>query len=250
MPRRHGQQFNGLQKLAGRTRHLLETLAALVVVEGRGKSRLNNAVRREEDMNTALQREQVAPDQASHVDMSLPSEGLPCLTLFGEFSAGKSSLANLLVGTAVLPTSVLSTTRLPTRLRYAETLQIATVIDNGERLALDVDKVKDVTRANVREVEISLPGALLREIEILDTPGFADPYHDPQLALHAAARAHMGIWCTLASQAWRQTEQSIWKSMPKRLHETGLLVVTHCDTLRSDGDREQLLSRLRHEAGD
>jgi hypothetical protein len=49
---------------------------------------------------------------------------LPRLALFGEFSAGKSSIINLLLGRDILPTAVLSSTRRPTYVHHAPDLRI------------------------------------------------------------------------------------------------------------------------------
>jgi hypothetical protein len=229
---RRVQAATGLKKFAERTRTMLESLVAMVAADHRG----------------AAQPPFAAALPAGAAPARQPGQAPPCLALFGEFSAGKSSLANLLLGVDMLPTSVLSSTRLPTRLRHAERFTISTVAAGGERQELDLHKVKDLSRQAVREVEIGLPDQMLREFEILDTPGFADPYHDPDLALAAGDQAHLAIWCTLATQAWRQTEQLTWRSLPARLRSTGILVVTHCDVLRNEGDRQQLLARLQRQA--
>jgi hypothetical protein len=144
---------------------------------------------------------------------------------------------------------VLSTTRLPTRLRYADSLEIATLADNGQRRAVSLDEVKSLKRDDVQAIEIGLPASILRKVEILDTPGFADPYHDAQQILDVMDQAELAIWCTLASQAWRRSEQLAWLSLPERLREQGLLVVTHVDQLRHHADRAQLEARLEHQAG-
>jgi hypothetical protein len=171
----------------------------------------------------------------------------PCLALFGEFSAGKSSLANLLAGTDILPTSVLSNTRRLTRVRHAERLEITTVDEQGVRRAVDLNEIVTLSRNEISEVEIGLPSGRLRHMEILDTPGFADPYHGPQRALDAAERADLAIWCTRASQAWRHSERQVWTGLPERLRTTGLLVVTHIDTLHRPDDARRLAERLRRE---
>jgi hypothetical protein len=233
---RYAQAAANLQKVAGRTRAIFDSLAALMAVDG-GPSHQEAA--------GDADRDDLVPGAGRGRSAAEP----PCLALFGEFSAGKSSLANLLIGTDMLPTSVLSSTRLPTRLCHAKSLRVTAVTPAGERLDLSPEQLRHLSRNQLCMVEIGLPGLILRHLEILDTPGFADPYHEPELAMAAADQAHLAIWCTLASQAWRQTEQFTWKSLPARLRTTGLLVVTHVDQLREPGDREQLLARLQQEAG-
>lgn len=169
-----------------------------------------------------------------------------CLGLFGEFNVGKSSLANLLASLDMLPTSILSSTRIPTRLKYHPTdTKLTACRDNGERRSLSVEEANALDEDDVAVIEIRLPNRLLRCLEILDTPGFSDPYHDPERTIAAAAEVQIGLWCTLATQAWRYSEQRIWTSLPEHLHQTGILVVTHGDVLPTQEDRNKVMARLK-----
>jgi len=174
---------------------------------------------------------------------------LPRLALFGEFSAGKSSIVNLLLGRDVLPTSVLSSTRRPTFVRYAPDLQIEAISEEGKREPVSLEVVKTFAQEDIRHLNIGMPNELLRHVEVLDTPGFADPFHDPERTLDVVESADICIWCTLATQAWRQSELRIWSSLPARLRTHGILVVTHIDALAHRGERRRILTRLKREAG-
>ncbi|MEZ5934115.1 MAG: dynamin family protein [Alphaproteobacteria bacterium] len=242
---------SGLQKVAGRTRTLFESLTSLLAIDIGSdlRSAFGDGAASEPAPRSGVLTVSAEAGGEGRAGPRPLAGRKPCIGLFGEFSAGKSSLANLLIGGNLLPTSVLSSTRLPTRLHHAETLTVTTVAYDGARELVALDQVRHLTRDNVHSIEIGLPSPILQAIDILDTPGFADPYHDPQLALDVAAEADIAIWCTLASQAWRQTEQFTWKSLPPALRETGILAVTHADALASEADRAQLQARLRDEAG-
>jgi dynamin family protein len=175
---------------------------------------------------------------------------LPRLALFGEFSAGKSSIVNLLLGRDILPTGVLSSTRWPTYVRYAPSPQIEAISEKGKRESVSPDVIKAVTPEDISHFNVGMPSELLREIELLDTPGFADPFHDPERTLNVVESADICIWCTLATQAWRQSERRIWLSLPARLRTQGILVVTHVDTLEHRGERRRIQARLKRDAGD
>jgi Dynamin family len=175
---------------------------------------------------------------------------LPRLALFGEFSAGKSSIINLLLGRDILPTAVLSSTRRPTYVHYAPDLRIEAISEKGERESMSPDVVKALVREDVSHFNIGMPNELLRHAEVLDTPGFADPFHDPKRTLDVVERADICMWCTIATQAWRQSEHRIWSSLPARLRTHGILVVTHIDTLAHRGERRRIRARLKREAGD
>jgi hypothetical protein len=174
---------------------------------------------------------------------------LPCLAFCGEFSGGKSSIVNLLVGCAILPTSVLSSTRRPTYLRYASDLRIEAISESGEREPVSPATIGSLSREDISHFDVGMPSELLRHVELLDTPGFADPFHDHQRTLDAVEGADICIWCTLATQAWRESELQTWLSLPSRLRSNGVLVVTHVDTLAHSGEQQRVRTRLGRETG-
>ena len=59
----------------------------------------------------------------------------------------------------------------------------------------------------------------------------------------------IALWCTLSTQAWKESERTAWEEIPARLRSRGLLVATHRDLLSDATDVEKLLDRLRDEAG-
>lgn len=177
------------------------------------------------------------------------SGSLPRLALCGEFSAGKSSIVNLLLGCDMLPTSVLSSTRRPTYLRYASDLRIEAISERGEREPVSPQSISKLTRDDISHFDVGMPSALLRHVELLDTPGFADPFHDHHSTLDAIESADVCIWCTLATQAWRESERQTWANLPSRFRTNGILVVTHVDTLANSSEQGRVRNRLEREAG-
>jgi hypothetical protein len=171
------------------------------------------------------------------------------LALCGEFSAGKSSIVNLLLGYDMLPTSVLSSTRRPTYLRYASELRIEAISESGEREPVSPESISMLAREDISHFDVGMPGELLRHVELLDTPGFADPFHDHHSTLDAVETADVCVWCTLATQAWRESERQTWMNLPSRFRTNGILVVTHVDTLGHSGEQMRVRSRLEREAG-
>jgi hypothetical protein len=174
---------------------------------------------------------------------------LPCVALCGEFSAGKSSIINLLLGRDMLPTSVLPSTRRSAYLRYAPDLRIEAVSDGGGRERVSPETIGDPVREDVSHFDVGMPSELLRHVELIDTPGFADPFHDHQRTLDAVEGANVCIWCTLATQAWRESERQTWLSLPPHVRTNGILVVTHADTLAGSGEQQRVRARLGRETG-
>jgi hypothetical protein len=169
------------------------------------------------------------------------------VAICGEINAGKSSLANLLAGIESVPTAVVSNTRIPTLLYYAAAPEIWTLDASGKRARLRGHH--NMPRGSIFRVEVGLPSPHLQAMQILDLPGLGDGGScDSGLDL-CAHHVDAAIWCTLSTQAWKESERTAWSMLPRRLNTRGLLVATHRDLLQDPGDRLKLLARLRHEVG-
>jgi hypothetical protein len=162
------------------------------------------------------------------------------LALVGEANSGKSTLTNLLLGNAILPALQLPNTRIPTLIRYGESPAVAVIQADGRKLPLDPGAAP---RGDVACIEVGLPIPHLRACEIMDFPGFADPwlgYGSMDVAKH---RIDGSIWCTFSTQAWKESERAAWRMLPARLRAFALLVVTNKDLLR-DEQAQKVTARL------
>jgi hypothetical protein len=170
------------------------------------------------------------------------------IAVIGEFNSGKSTLTNLLVRIESLPTAVISNTCIPTLIYHAPTPEVFAVYHDRRRQRLRA--ASRVTRPqDLFRLEVGLPAARLRAVEILDLPGLADARFDGSIADLASHAVDVALWCTLSTQAWKESERSTWEEIPTRLRSRGLLVATHRDLLHDAADVEKLLDRLRDEAG-
>jgi energy-coupling factor transporter ATP-binding protein EcfA2 len=169
------------------------------------------------------------------------------VAIIGEFNSGKSSLANLLVGIESMPTAVVSNTRIPTLICHAPKPVIWAIHPEGRRERLRANSAAQ--GQSILRLEVGLPSARLREVEILDLPGLAEPRLERSPGTLALPQVDAILWCTVSTQAWKESERTVWDGLPIRLRDRGLLVATHCDLLHDSSDREKLLRRLRTEAG-
>jgi energy-coupling factor transporter ATP-binding protein EcfA2 len=169
------------------------------------------------------------------------------IAIVGEFNSGKSSLANLLARIESLPTAIVSSTRIPTLLYHAPQPQIWAVHIDGRRKRLRANR--GALDQSIFRLEVGLPSPRLRAMQILDLPGLADPRFDASLADLVVHNVDAVLWCTVSTQAWKESERAVWEQISPRLQNRGLLVTTHCDHLRAMADKEKLLARLCDEAG-
>jgi hypothetical protein len=168
------------------------------------------------------------------------------VAIIGEFNSGKSSLANLLMGIESLPTAVVSNTRFPTLIHHAPEPAIWAVHLDGRRERLRANSAAQ--GQSILRLEVGLPSARLREVQILDLPGLAEPRLDRSPGNLALPQVDAVLWCTVSTQAWKESERAVWDRLPARLRGRGLLVTTNGDLLRDPRDKEKLLRRLRLEA--
>ena len=175
----------------------------------------------------------------------------PRVVLLGEFNSGKSTLANALIGADALPTSIHANTRVPLHARYASQPAFILELLDGSRVPLDEQTVVHLQAGSVRVLHVGMPVPRLATFELIDTPGLAQGTDRPdRLVMEACRRAHIAVWCTAATQAWKATEAAVWNALPLRLRSRSMLVATLADALNSDRDRTRLEMRLRAEAGD
>jgi hypothetical protein len=166
------------------------------------------------------------------------------VALCGEVNAGKSTLANLLAGIESLPTAIISHTLYPTLLYYSEQPEIWVVQENGKRERLRSSR--SLPLESVFRIEVGLPAPRLAAMQVLDLPGFVAFRSRSSFANLASHRIDAAIWCTVSTQAWKESERYAWSTLPPRLLARSLLVATHSDLVREQ-DRPKLRNRLHEE---
>lgn len=170
----------------------------------------------------------------------------PRIALMGEFSAGKSTLTNLLLGSRPLPVKVTATRLPPVCISHGAERAVVTRTDGSEaEIALADLGQMDLDRA--RRIDLTLPSEALELCDLIDMPGISDPNMPAEVWQAVLPDIDGVIWCTSATQAWRQSEAAFWSILAPRLRGPGILLVTHCDKLTSERDRARVLRRLERE---
>lgn len=170
----------------------------------------------------------------------------PRIALMGEFSAGKSTLANLLLGEARSPVRV-TATQLPPIWYVHGTGPMARVDLHGDEHELGEDGLAGVTPDDTAHVRVPLEAEVLELCDILDLPGISDPNMSADVWGRALDLADGVIWCTHATQAWRQSESAVWEGVDPALYPRSLLLLTRIDKIQAERDRARIVARVSHE---
>ena len=131
----------------------------------------------------------------------------PRVIILGEVNSGKTSVADLLLGVGLLPSSVVANTRLPVLIRYAEETALHAVAGDTRWLMTGENLGGPPAGREMTALEIGLPSERLKEFEILDTPALSG--WDG-----ANTDGDIRIWCTVATRAWTESERVYWSALP------------------------------------
>lgn len=180
--------------------------------------------------------------------------------VIGEFSSGKSTLINALLGTDLLPMGWVPVTPAPTRICYGDIqrlflkqlgataeeerppahIQDIVLPDVGdERNAAD-----HISALNLEYLRFELPADLCREgIEVYDTPGLNDERQRSALVVDLLPQADAVLWVSKATQLLTDVEQDFIRrarSLPekdRRWLDCTFMAFTHSDALRQGRGR-------------
>jgi small GTP-binding protein len=155
------------------------------------------------------------------------------LTVMGEFSAGKSTFINRLLGIDVLPVSILPKTATITRIIYGATphIEIEYYHQNekiireergydGLKRFQNAKKISDDEYKNeidaISEVRVFVDNPLLKKFNFIDTPGFNHDAAMDAKTMAALSNADLIVWLSDYTQLSKRTEFDVIE----RLRET------------------------------
>jgi len=170
----------------------------------------------------------------------------PRIAIMGEFSSGKSTLSNLLIGSSPLPVKVTATQLPPVWMAHGDQAPFRENPE-GETFPIDLDRLEDIALHDTSIIRIFMQADILEMCDIIDMPGISDPNMPPEIWERVIPNADAVMWCTHATQAWRQSEAAVWKSLPQTLFDKSYLLITRTDKLLNERDRQKVLKRVKRE---
>jgi len=176
----------------------------------------------------------------------MPLTRKPRIAIMGEFSSGKSTLCNVLMGARPLLEKVTATQLPPVWLSYGPDDAYTMGLD-GVAYDLDLADLRNVSLETTEHVRIFMQSDILRYCDLIDMPGISDPSMSPEVWERMAHLADGVLWCTHATQAWRQSESGVWSTFPAQIRQNSLLLVTRFDKIIRETDRAKVMRRVTQE---
>jgi GTP-binding protein EngB required for normal cell division len=175
-----------------------------------------------------------------------PNRRKPVIALMGEFSAGKSTLTNLLIGEPALPTKV-TATQLPPVWIKSGTGGAERVDLQGNAYPVDVVQAGGFELDDTAYISVEKKTDILDLCDLIDMPGISDPNMSSMVWQRVLHNADAIVWCTHATQAWRQSEAAVWETIPPALQQRSLLLLTRFDKITDANDRRRVVKRVTKE---
>lgn len=170
----------------------------------------------------------------------------PRIAIMGEFSAGKSTLSNLLIGAPALPTQITATQLPPVWIAFGDRPPARVDLD-GNETPIDLGDLTSVSTETTHFIRVFHKTDALALCDLIDMPGISDPNMPAKVWERAADLADAVIWCTHATQAWRQSEAAVWDGFSDRLADRSLLLLTRFDKITAARDRQRVVRRVERE---
>ena len=170
----------------------------------------------------------------------------PRIALMGEFSAGKSTLSNLLMGARPLPEKVTATRLSPVWITYGNQDPYRVDVD-GSVEPVSLDNLESIPVEETHHIRLFMEADLLEVCDLIDFPGISDPNMSSSVWERMLPEVDTVIWCTHATQAWRQSEAAVWADMPESVRQNSILLITRFDKLTNDKDRSRVQRRIAKE---
>ncbi|WP_238367456.1 dynamin family protein [Mesobacterium pallidum] len=173
--------------------------------------------------------------------------GTTRIVICGEVSSGKSTVLNCLLRERLLPDNLGAPVRPYVAARWAPSRRVQSAFPDGTILTPEFGDHEALRGAD--RILIHSSARHVKSYEFLELPlTTADELTDDHFAL--VRSADVLIWVTIASQAWRLTEQRILDELETVIPGRTILAISRADKLRTRRDSEKLMARIEAETMD
>ncbi|MBR8464964.1 dynamin family protein [Campylobacter sp. faydin G-140] len=172
------------------------------------------------------------------------------IAIVGQFSSGKSTFLNALLGFEILPTGVTPVTARLTHIRYAPSLSLHIYYKNGRELSLNVSEISRFVDQresldDIKELCIYAPSEILKHFSFIDTPGLNSLSSSDTRTTKDVIDGVAGVvWLSLIDNAARASELADLYEFLNKSDKIAICVLNQKDKLNKT-ELENILSHAQ-----
>ena len=176
----------------------------------------------------------------------------PLIAVIGQFSSGKSTFLNALLGQDILPSGLTPVTAKAVRLKFAKMPLLSVKFINGSESLLASSDLAELNKLGEQVSGMTLysPSEILKEINFIDTPGLNSLRDaDTKETKNTLKKVSGAIWLSLANNAAKASELESIKEILKANDLKAICLINQKDKL-SEEELESLLKHARQTYGE
>lgn len=176
----------------------------------------------------------------------------PLIAVIGQFSSGKSTFLNALLGQDILPSGLTPVTAKAVRLKFAKMPLLSVKFINGSESLLASSDLAELNKLGeqVSSMTLYAPSEILKEINFIDTPGLNSLRDaDTKETKNTLKKVSGAIWLSLANNAAKASELENIKEILKANDLKAICLINQKDKL-SEEELESLLKHARQTYGE
>lgn len=176
----------------------------------------------------------------------------PLIAVIGQFSSGKSTFLNALLGQDILPSGLTPVTAKAVRLKFAKMPLLSVKFINGSESLLASSDLAELNKLGeqVSSMTLYAPSEILKEINFIDTPGLNSLRDaDTKETKNTLKKVSGAIWLSLANNAAKASELESIKEILKANDLKAICLINQKDKL-SEEKLESLLKHARQTYGE
>ena len=162
------------------------------------------------------------------------------IAIIGQFSSGKSTFLNALLGQEILPSGITPITAKICHIVYGNDYALELHYKNGNIATKPLYYMNEVSvaeNAKIAFYKLYAPLELLKSMSFLDTPGFNSQNQSDTDTTNAVLESVDGIiWLTLIDNVGKQSEKEIINAHIRRYASKSLCVLNQKDRLKNEDE--------------
>ena len=169
----------------------------------------------------------------------------PLIAVIGQFSSGKSTFLNALLGADVLPSGLTPVTAKAVRLKFAKLPLLSVKFINGSESLLASSELGELNAMSeqIGGMTLYAPSEILKEINFIDTPGLNSLRDaDTKETKKTLKKVCGAIWLSLANNAAKASELESIKEILEQNDLKAICLINQKDKL----SEEELNTLLTH----